>query len=345
MYRHIYCGPRRRLLITWKATVGLPFGRFHSSDDFKSDISNPAVVTENEWKAVTRRVDVTFISPRRSVVFKPDLRVVDERHVADEIAVDRAVGPGPVESEVETAADKDGDGEHQSRALAAHRIHACTSPHAQDIAGSVAPAATAIRKSRAVGPPRWGGPAHPQVIGTSERPLCESLGSLPPVTAIQNIKVASGLVRRGGEVLVVGEDADRTAAAGLPGGVVEPGEFFPDACAREIFEETGVNVTKVGSLLWTVEYRLRSDDVDAVVTGMVFEVEEWDGEPGGEDPDGVVTWSNFVPMHAALDYMRRMTFSPMRVPALAFLEGIHPAGAAWLWPSPDDLTESAAIVI
>ena len=39
----------------------------------------------------------------------------------------------------------------------------------------------------------------------------------------------------------------------IPGGGVEPGETVKDAVVREIFEETGLNVT-VGDLMFVLEY-------------------------------------------------------------------------------------------
>lgn len=50
------------------------------------------------------------------------------------------------------------------------------------------------------------------------------------------------LVRRGNEILLQNRVKKDWAGYTLPGGHVEPGESFVDACVREIREETGLTV-------------------------------------------------------------------------------------------------------
>jgi len=115
-----------------------------------------------------------------------------------------------------------------------------------------------------------------------------------------------GLVERGGSILLVREQGpdENEPHWAIPGGVIEEGESIIAALRRELREEAGIAVEKIGSLLYVSEI---ADDAFAnrrfVVP--VFGVLNWRGEPKASGRDPFVLEARFVPKPQAAPPARK----------------------------------------
>jgi ADP-ribose pyrophosphatase YjhB (NUDIX family) len=146
--------------------------------------------------------------------------------------------------------------------------------------------------------------------------------------------VAAAVIRRGDEVVLVLQGAPgETQFWGLPGGVVENDELVPEGLAREVLEETGLEIRGLRlAYLRQIDNR-RSEQlqegrgrhaVGYLVTVWVFEVDSWDGELEARDPDGVVSEARFVAVGEAVERLRRTHWLEL---AADYLEGRVEPGA------------------
>jgi 8-oxo-dGTP diphosphatase len=125
--------------------------------------------------------------------------------------------------------------------------------------------------------------------------------------------VAAAVIRRGDDVVLVLQGAPREEPFwSFPGGVVEDDELVPEGLAREVREETGLEIEGV-----RLAYVRQIDNRQPValvggrpgagylVTVWVFEVESWHAELEARDPDGFVREARFVPVEEAAERLRR----------------------------------------
>lgn len=122
---------------------------------------------------------------------------------------------------------------------------------------------------------------------------------------VQSWTVGGAIIEQGDALLLVrnrrrGGRHDWTP----PGGVIDPGETLIDGLAREVVEETGLEVH-----LWDgPAYRI---EVVAPGLGWHLRVEAWralawSGSPAvGDDPDGIVVEACFVPAARCIEHLGR----------------------------------------
>jgi 8-oxo-dGTP diphosphatase len=99
-----------------------------------------------------------------------------------------------------------------------------------------------------------------------------------------NIPVIDLIFRKDGKILFVKRQNTgyKDGFYALPGGHVDPGENYSQAACREGLEEVGIKLT-ANQLKQVLTFQ--AYDVDAVRTGVFFEVTDWQGEPYNAEPD------------------------------------------------------------
>lgn len=84
-----------------------------------------------------------------------------------------------------------------------------------------------------------------------------------------------------------------------PGGIVDDGESVIEGLTREVAEETQLDVTRWGPLVYEVNVEFLH--LDWQLTARVFTAEEWSGNLHVDDPDGVVIDAEFIDLTACED--------------------------------------------
>ena len=133
---------------------------------------------------------------------------------------------------------------------------------------------------------------------------------------------ASAIVRQGDAILLQQAQGPSDAAPCwyIPGGTVEPYETFEQAAIREVREETGIDILRVGPVAYTTHMRHVPSGRAGVAH--IFEVEDWRGEIEVNDPDKVTLQARFVPMEEAIALIEHsLPYPNMRDPLLAHLRG------------------------
>lgn len=142
------------------------------------------------------------------------------------------------------------------------------------------------------------------------------------------LHIASAILRRADEIVMVlqaapGEDP----SCSLPGGVLEDGELITETLAREVLEETGLEIEPPARLAFLAQidnrrreqlHRSRGPGNGYLATIWTFEVDVWRGELGPDDPDGHVSEAQFVPVADAAELIRGI---PWLAVTSAYLRG------------------------
>lgn len=164
--------------------------------------------------------------------------------------------------------------------------------------------------------------------------------------------IVAALIRRDdGALLLVRQQGpdDPEPKWALPGGVVEAGELLGEALTREVLEETGLDATSIGPLLYVAQFHnpnghLRGDWSDRPAgysaAAFIFAASVRKGEIAIADPDAFVSAARFVPLAEAIALLDEHPLRVMREPVVAYLRGEAQPGAVWLYRRLPDGTDA-----
>lgn len=133
--------------------------------------------------------------------------------------------------------------------------------------------------------------------------------------------IACAIVRRNGEILLVRQrDKDGTTNWALPGGAAESAEGLFETLAREVREETGLNVLEAGPIAYAAQL------LQPRAIAFVFEVLRWSGDLLPADPDDDILEAAFMPVTDALERLYAQSSHFVRTPLLSYLRGTVRSG-------------------
>ena len=143
---------------------------------------------------------------------------------------------------------------------------------------------------------------------------------------MRDFQIVAAIVRQAENLLMI-----RQAGPGeepfwsIPAGRLEPGEFLPDALARELLEETGLTLVDPGRVAFVAQVDDRYGGWFATV--WTWEVAAWEGDVQPADPDGLVLEARWMPLTEAVDHLARISWQPLTV---RYLRGELDPGSLWL---------------
>lgn len=143
--------------------------------------------------------------------------------------------------------------------------------------------------------------------------------------------IVAGVIKQEDYVLLVQQKGPEDVVPNwsLPGGVTRPGEPLELALKREIREETGLSVRKMGDILYVARLLDRAEGTDTKT--YVFAIDEWNGVLRPNDPDNLIITAEFMPPNEAIEKLNELPWPVMRDPIVSYLKGEFEKGYVWLF--------------
>jgi 8-oxo-dGTP diphosphatase len=140
---------------------------------------------------------------------------------------------------------------------------------------------------------------------------------------------AIGVLRSNAGVLMVESQYPgmETTFWALPGGMLEPSETVAVALAREVREETGLQISGHPKIVALIE--LLTDEGSADSLTFVLEPASWSGGVAPNDPDGSTVRAGFVPVGEAIHRLQSLPWG-LSEPIVRHLRGLS-AGGVWAY--------------
>ena len=143
--------------------------------------------------------------------------------------------------------------------------------------------------------------------------------------------IAAAVIRDRDRILLVQQQSknDPSPSWALPGGVVENGELLHEALKREVREETGLIIDRIGNLIYSIHH----DDTESSTQSLayIFEIDQWHGDLHTADPDNMVLRLDFLPQNEVIEKLNALPWRYMHEPIVVYLCGEVPQGSVWLY--------------